>query len=136
MGFVVLYDTTELLCDVTAFVCDGSGGRSSQDNCRIAIIYKCMKDKICIVADLLQDIHELICCFCTDGQNVVAAVVESGAFYCVSLLVGQRIPHEDILECCGHVAVIPGVFKYPVVVVVGDIEYPCVPWHGEQRERI
>ena len=60
MGFVVLYDPTELLCDVTAFVCDGSRGRAPQDNCRIAIIYKCMKDKICIVADLLQDIRELI----------------------------------------------------------------------------
>ena len=122
------------LCDVTAFVCDGSGERASQDNCRIAIIYKCMEDKICIVADLLQDIHELICCFCIDGQNVVAAIVESGAFYCVSLLVGQGIPHEDILECCGHVAIIPGVFKYPVVVVVGDIEYPCIPWHGKKRK--
>ena len=33
------------------------------------------------------------------GQNVVVAVVESGAFYCVSLLVSQGIPNENILEC-------------------------------------
>lgn len=68
------------LCDVIAFVCDGSGGRAPQDDYRTAIIYKCMKDKICIVADLLQNIYELVRCFCIDGQNVVAAIVESGAF--------------------------------------------------------